>query len=125
MKYETFANRLGDGMARIRREKGFTQAHLAREAGLSLKYVSMIESGTNPSLRTIFRLCDALGTSLEEVLEAEGITTGGRKPRDARDLQLDVPVEEPSMKRLVSFIRRLDAEDRRRALRLVKTTFDR
>ena len=63
MKFETFAKRLGQRLALIRQEKEMTQAQLARDAGLSLKYVSMIEAGTNPSIRTTMKMCDALSQS--------------------------------------------------------------
>ncbi len=124
MKYETFSKRLGKRLASIRQEKQMTQAQLARLSGLSLKYVSMIESGTNPSMRTIMKVCDALETEVSDVMEQEGIgAIPGRKPAKLNAVQIDLPVDDPQMKKLLSFIRRLGTEDRRRALRLVKTTF--
>ena len=124
MKFDTFSKRLGKRLAMIRQEKQMTQAQLARESGLSLKYVSMIESGTNPSIRTVMKVCDALGTDIADVMEQEGIgSLPGRKPAKLSMVQIDLPMEDPQMKKLLSFIRRLDTEDRRRALRLLKTTF--
>jgi transcriptional regulator with XRE-family HTH domain len=126
MKYETFAKKLGKQLAEIRQEQGMTQAQLAREAGLSLKYVSMIEAGTNPSIRTVMKVCEALGTNIARVMEQGGIgTVPGRKAVKMSQVQIDLPVDDPQMKKLLTFIRRLDTEDRRRALRLVKTTFGR
>lgn len=124
MKFETFSKRLGKKLSEIRQERSMTQAQLARESALSLKYVSMIESGTNPSIRTIMKVCEALGTDVAEVMDQEGIgTVPGRKPQKLNAVQIDLPVEDPQMKKLLSFIRRLGTEDRRRALRLLKTTF--
>ncbi|MBW2261111.1 MAG: helix-turn-helix transcriptional regulator [Deltaproteobacteria bacterium] len=125
MKFETFAHRLGKRLASTRQEKKMTQVQVAREAGLSLKYVSMIESGTNPSVRTVFKVCDALGTTLEEVMEKEGIgKVAGKKTRRMQNVQVDLPTDDPEMRKLVGFIRRLETADRKRALRLIKTTFD-
>ncbi len=124
MKFETFAKRLGRRLASIRQDKQMTQAQLARESGLSLKYVSMIESGTNPSIRTVMKVCDALGTDVADVMEQEGIgSLPGRKAARLSAVQIDLPVDDPQMKKLLAFIRRLGGDDRRRALRLLKTTF--
>jgi transcriptional regulator with XRE-family HTH domain len=124
MKFETFSRRLGRRLAGIRQDKQMTQAQLAREAGLSLKYVSMIESGTNPSIRTVMKVCDALGTDVADVMEQEGIgSLPGRKTTKISAVQIDLPVDDPQMKKLLAFIRKLGTEDKRRALRLLKTTF--
>jgi len=124
MKYETFSKKLGRRLSTIRQDRQMTQAQLARESGLSLKYVSMIESGTNPSIRTIMKVCDALGTDIAEVMDREGIgTLPGRKPTKLSEVQIDLPVDDPQMKKLLTFVRKLDTDDRRRALRLLKTTF--
>lgn len=125
MQFDTFSKRLGKRIVAIRKERKLTQSELAREADLSLKYLSMIESGTNPSLRTIIKVCKALGTDLAAVMEAEGIGfIPGRKSSRMRAVQIDLP-EDSQMKKLLSFIRGLDAQDKRRALRLLKTTFPR
>ena len=124
MKYDTFSKKLGSGIMSVRKEKEMTQNQLAREAGISLKYVSMVEAGTNPSLKTIFKLCAALDTDIAEVMEREGIgELPGRKPAKLRDVQLDLPTDEPQMKKLLGFLRGLDLKDMHRALRLIKTTF--
>ncbi len=124
MKFDTFSKRLGRQLTALRQSREMTQAQLARESGLSLKYVSMIESGTNPSVRTVMKVCDALDTDIAEVMDKEGIgEVAGRKPAKLSSVQIDLPVEDPQMKKLLSFIRRLSADDRRRALRLLKTTF--
>ena len=123
MKYNTFAKRLGQQLAQIRQDKSMTQVQLAREAGLSLKYVSMIESGTNPSVRTVFKVCSALETTLDKVMEEAEIGTVPRKPKKAQDVQVDVPADDKQVKKLIKFIKKLSEDDRRKALRLIKTTF--
>lgn len=124
MKYDTFAKKLGEGIVSMRKEKEMTQNQLARDAGISLKYVSMVEAGTNPSLKTIFKICAALDTDIVEVMEREGIgELPGRKPAKLRNVQLDLPTDDPQMKKLVGFLRGLDRNGMHRALRLIKTTF--
>ena len=84
----------------------------------------MIESGTNPSLRTVMKVCDALGTELTDAMEQEGIgTLPGKKSSRLRSVQVDIPSDDPQMKKLLAFIRKLEPDDMRRALRLVKTSF--
>ena len=124
MKFDTFSTRLGKRLSQIRLEKTMTQVQLAREADLSLKYVSMIESGTNPSVKTIMKVCDALDTNLWSVMEQEDIgRVPGKKSAKIKAVQVDLPVDDPQMKKLVSFIKGLGEDDRRKALRLIKTTF--
>jgi transcriptional regulator with XRE-family HTH domain len=101
-----------------------TQSQVAHESGLSLKYISMIEAGTNPSIRTTLKVCDALETDITAVMEQEGIgALPGKKSAKLMDVQVDIPTDDPQMKKLLSFIRRLGIDERRRALRLLKTTF--
>jgi transcriptional regulator with XRE-family HTH domain len=55
----------------LRQRRGFTQATLARLAGLPRSTLTYIESGAgNPSLQNLTRLSLALSVSLEELLSA-------------------------------------------------------
>jgi transcriptional regulator with XRE-family HTH domain len=56
---------------KLREDQGLTQAALAKRAGVTEAYVSMIESGVrkNPSLPTLKRLARALGVPVGELLE--------------------------------------------------------
>jgi transcriptional regulator with XRE-family HTH domain len=95
MKYETFASRLGKGITKVRQEQNKTQAQIARDSGLSLKYVSMIETGTNPSIRTMLKMSDALEMDITAIMDQEGIGTLGRKKSaKAQGVQVDIPVED-------------------------------
>ena len=66
----------GQTLRAARKRKGYTQEQLALEAGAERNYVSLIELGRNsPSLRMLFKLCEALGlapsaflTEVEELL---------------------------------------------------------
>ena len=123
MQFGTISRRLGKRLMRIRRERNLNQAQAARLAGISLKYLSMIEAGTNASLRTLMKVCAALDTELASVLEEEGIGhRPGRKPRWLKGVQIDLAGDR-QMKNALAFIRRLDQEERHHALRLLKATF--
>ena len=65
---------IGRNIRRFRREFGLTQAHLARQAGLSQQYLSLVERGLSPSsAEHISCLARALGIA-EHVLTARSIT---------------------------------------------------
>jgi transcriptional regulator with XRE-family HTH domain len=62
-----FAQRLRE----IRIQAGMTQAELARLAGVSVTYVSQLESAdTAPGIDLVARLAQALGKSITELLPA-------------------------------------------------------
>lgn len=60
-------------LRRYRKDMGLSQEELAFRAGLSMRYVSLLESGRHqPSLATMKALADALGQSLATMIaEAE------------------------------------------------------
>lgn len=53
----------------LRKEKGWSQQKLAEKAGLSINAVTKIEQGLaeSPTLKTLVKLVDALGVSLDEL----------------------------------------------------------
>jgi transcriptional regulator with XRE-family HTH domain len=62
-----FAQRLRE----VRLQRGMTQAELARLAGVSVTYVSQLESAdTAPGIDLVARLAHALGTATTELLPA-------------------------------------------------------
>lgn len=61
---------MGRALKRIRKEKGISQAELAKRADLTREYVNKIEAGRcDPSLSTINALAKALGVKLARLLE--------------------------------------------------------
>ena len=55
---------VGRNLARLRREKKFTQERFAEVAGVTQQYVSDIERGQrNPTIVSIYHLATALGVS--------------------------------------------------------------
>ena len=60
---------LGDELRRARTLAGMTQEQLSFRAGLSRPYISQLERDlTSPTLDTLFRICDALGISAQELV---------------------------------------------------------
>lgn len=64
---------LGDRVKQRREEKGITPAELARRASIAKSYLSEIESNnaTRPSGSILYRLAEALGTTIADLLEKE------------------------------------------------------
>jgi transcriptional regulator with XRE-family HTH domain len=59
---------VGPAFRQLREEAGLSQEGLALEAGLDRTYVSGIERGRrNPSLKSMQRLAEQLGVSLDRV----------------------------------------------------------
>ena len=58
-------------LAKIRKRKGWSQEKLAREAGISYNTLIKIERGgiDNPKIRTAIKLADALGVSLDKLVD--------------------------------------------------------
>jgi transcriptional regulator with XRE-family HTH domain len=106
----------------MRQRKGYTQAELAKRSRISLKYVSMIESGTNSSLRTLLKLCEGLEITLPTLVE-QAKKTRPLKGKKKRVTPLHVPIPEdcPYFRKLVSMIRKMEDEERDMALEIIRT----
>ena len=60
--------KFGRNLARIRKERGFTQEELAFQSGLSLSQIARIETGAiNTTLNTVFIICDTLDIDPREL----------------------------------------------------------
>jgi transcriptional regulator with XRE-family HTH domain len=62
---------LGKNIKKSRQQKKLSQEKLARLADISLNTLTKIESGftKRPSLQTIKKIADALGTSIDDLIE--------------------------------------------------------
>jgi transcriptional regulator with XRE-family HTH domain len=61
--------RLGGGIRALRREQGLTLVQLAAATGLSQPFLSQVELGrSRPSMRSLFRIAGALGTTQQALL---------------------------------------------------------
>ena len=59
----------GHVLRALRKEAGLTQEQLSFEAGIERNFVSLIERGVNqPTVRVLFKLAAALGTSPSAML---------------------------------------------------------
>ena len=60
----------GQALRHARTKRKWTQTDLALRAGVDRNYVSLIELGRNsPSVRLMFRLCDALDITPSDMLK--------------------------------------------------------
>lgn len=61
--------RLGRAIRAVRHERGLTLAQVAGRTGLSQPFLSQLELGrTRPSMRSLFRIATALGTTQQALL---------------------------------------------------------
>lgn len=78
-------NALARGIAKLRKERGWTQAHLAEVADVSLQFVAAMEQAAKaPSLETVDRLAAVFGVRPSELFAA-GEETSSR-PGPGKDL---------------------------------------
>ncbi len=68
MKSES--KKLGKNLKKIRTEKGFSQADIAKVLKMSRGFISNVENGkTNPTLATIAKLAKAVDVSTDELMK--------------------------------------------------------
>lgn len=61
---------LGRQLKYLRRQKNLTQAQLAEKVGLSVNYVSQIETGiANPKVKTLFTIAQGLNVEIKELFD--------------------------------------------------------
>ena len=76
---------MGGRIARLRRERGMTQADLANQMGVTDKAVPKWERDRScPDLHSLPRLARALGVPVEELLPGENLTKQTAAPRIRR-----------------------------------------
>jgi len=70
MAFQGFLTRLGAGLRELRQRRGLALAEVARQAGLSRRYLTEAEAGrANPSVSVLLRLAEVLGTAPSALLE--------------------------------------------------------
>ena len=79
---------IGDRIRQRREEKEQSLAALARQSVVSRNYLFKLERGlaTNPSAPILQRLADALGTTVDDLLEQEQRPVAGAIPEALRQL---------------------------------------
>jgi transcriptional regulator with XRE-family HTH domain len=66
MNYNYLYKNIGERIEELRKEKNLTQEKLAEKAGLHRAYFWDIENGRNISIKTIYKISQALGVTLSE-----------------------------------------------------------
>ncbi len=112
--------KIGEFIAEMRKEKGWTQRELAERLAISDKTVSKWESGRGlPDISLLLPLCDALGITVNELLSAERQT-----PPDAPEASFREQAE-ATMLSVVELAQdtlvRVQTDHRRRTRRLTLT----
>lgn len=70
MTEEKYLEKLGQQIARIRKEKGFTQVDFANKLEMNRSALAKIETGrVSPQITTLRRIADGLGITLSSLLE--------------------------------------------------------
>lgn len=72
--FDVARKKLGVNIRRWRTRRGWTQDHLAEQAGISAKFVGEVERGEdNPSLETLWSLISALQIEWSDLLDEERV----------------------------------------------------
>lgn len=67
-KYQVLLNKISSELERIRKEKGFTQKHVAFNCEMEEQNYRRIEKGlTNPTLKSLVRICEVLEIELKDL----------------------------------------------------------
>ena len=67
-----------NNLRELRADRGWTQADLSRELGVSRQTVSSIETGKyDPSLPLAFRIAASFGQAIEAIFSPEAAATSG------------------------------------------------
>lgn len=69
MNYQQLYKQLSDRIEKLRRQRNLTQEELADKAGLHRAYFWDIENGRNISIKTAYKIAQALDVSLSELFK--------------------------------------------------------
>jgi transcriptional regulator with XRE-family HTH domain len=120
--YERELRVIGHRIIFVRKQLGISQAALSKKAGLSPKFLSLLENGANASMRTLFVVSEALGIDLRDLLRMEGLRPRG-PGRPVLTAEADETLQDPVSRELLRYLALLDAGQRKRALAIIKTAF--
>lgn len=60
---------VGRNIAKLRQDNNLTQKELAEKVGVSVSYLSRIEEGKSPGIKTVAMIANALGVRAEDLYE--------------------------------------------------------
>lgn len=84
-EHKVFNTTIGEGIRRARQERGWTQAALAEQAGLSPNYIARLERGElGPSLFVANQICLALQIEIDALVAPLAGSGGGRRTAKRR-----------------------------------------
>jgi transcriptional regulator with XRE-family HTH domain len=110
---------IGKRVTHVRKQRSMTQAMLAEKAGVSLKFMSMLEGGSNASMKTLLTVSEALGMDLKDLLRSDLKGKGKR----FKSIVFDEKLQDPSSKELLRILALLDNKRRKKALKILKMAF--
>lgn len=124
---EEWLREIGSRVLQLRRARGLTQKALARKARLSESHVYRIEQGFNMGVGTLLAVARALGVGPHAFLTPEApAVDGDGEGVEAHYQPLDGPrpqMRESAVERVSLFVQGLKADERRRAMRLLRAAF--
>lgn len=102
------AQRLGERIRQLRKQKGLSQEQLGELAGLHTNYIGQIERGEkNLTIETLDKVVSGLQVSLEEVFR-----------------YIDPAVGEDKLSEITSLLAARSPEDHKMVLQIIKGIFD-
>jgi len=120
---EEWLRQIGRRVVELRRERGLTQKALATKAHLSASQMFRIEQGANMSVASLLAMARALGVTPDVLFAAPGSPVvamlSGYSQQDPPRPQM----REAATERVTSFVQGLSADERRRAIRLLRAAF--
>jgi len=98
---------VGQRLAELRRQRGFTQEALAEQVGIQPHGLSRIEQGhRSPSLSTLAHLAEALDVTVGELLAVEQeVPDPTVSPDEAKVLRLYRKLDDPKAKAVVTLLK--------------------
>ena len=82
--------RIGRQVQQIRKRKGRSQAGLAEDTGMSVAYISHIETGIKKaSLESIVKIANALGVTVDQILSGNQINNRSEYQSELSELMKD------------------------------------
>lgn len=104
----------GERLAAFRKAAGFTQEELSKELGVSRRMIAYYEGETQHPPTTILpRLAQALGVSVDELLNGNGRREAPPRPMNSR------------LQRKLQELEKLGAKEKRQALQLLDMFIER
>jgi transcriptional regulator with XRE-family HTH domain len=80
---------LAEKIKKLRQERGWSQEYLADKVGIGQQYISKYESGKlSPSFKTLAKLADTFGVSVDFLRTREKIDLSGLNIKDKKLLDL-------------------------------------